>query len=157
MALPCHVKESCPTDRGAPSEAGDTPRVAGLLQGLEIPVEAFSSLAACSSLHYLDISYNIFPSGIWQKLFVPGKKLQHLQFPDVSVVSLDTDSYDTSSLQLTAADVQRLVSCCPGLQQLRAHGTLHETAAISALSSLSRPLARLWSAGSMQAGDRPWL
>lgn len=42
-----------------------------------------------------------------------------------------------SAVALTAADAQRLASCCPGLQQLSAYGTLRGAAELAALSSLS--------------------
>jgi hypothetical protein len=113
----------------------------GSLQSLAMPANsaAFSALAACSGLRYLDISYNSFSAGILQQLFAPGRKLPHLQFLDVSVVRADTDTYPrrAAALHLTAADTHQLVDCCPSLQQLRAHGTLHDTAALSALSALS--------------------
>jgi hypothetical protein len=107
------------------------------LQGLEMPAEAFSALAACSSLRYLDISYNSVPAGTWQQLFAPGRRLPLLQFLDVSCVSLDSDPYGMATLPLTAANAHRLVDCCSGLQQLHAHGTLHDAAALAALSALS--------------------
>lgn len=42
-----------------------------------------------------------------------------------------------SAMLLTAADARQLASCCPGLQQLSACGTLRDAAAVAALSALS--------------------
>lgn len=100
------------------------------------PLAAYTALRASSTLQYLDISHNKFPAGLWQQLFDPRQQLLQLR-----VLCIDQISYKYSTLEsavpLTAADAQRLASCCPGLQQLSAYRTLRDAAALAALSPLS--------------------
>jgi hypothetical protein len=70
---------------------------------------AYSALTASSSLVALAAGYAILPAGVWRHVFPPARKmlhLTHLEFSDESVWG--------------AADVSRLVSCCPNLCTLGA-------------------------------------
>jgi hypothetical protein len=107
-----------------------------------LPAAACTSLAASSKLQHLDISCNFFPLGLWQELFNPNRRLQQLRVLDIGETNVEYDNVD-SNLLLTAADAQRLASCCPGLQQLSAYGTLRGADAVAALSPLSCSLRTL--------------
>lgn len=85
--------QSCPTDESTP------------------PAVAYSVLTSSSMLQYLDISGCLLPADVWQYLIPGGKQLPHLGSLGLSgAYQLDGNP--------AAPDGSRLVSCCPGLQQL---------------------------------------
>lgn len=118
----------------------------GAPDGSVLPAAACTSLAASSKLQHLDISSNTFPLGLWRELFNPSRQLLQLQVLDIARTNYKS-LHEDSDLLLTAADAQRLASCCPGLQHLSAYGTLRDTAAVAALSPLSSSLRTLLLAG----------
>jgi hypothetical protein len=83
-----------------------------------LPAAAYTAIAASSQLQHLNISYNEFSLGLWQQLFNPSRQLQQLRVLNIDEVSYDDAWQDFAAMPLTAADVKRLASCCPGLQQL---------------------------------------
>jgi hypothetical protein len=121
------------------------------LTGLELHLDGgwppagptYSALTASSSLVSLKAFRATFPAGIWQYVFPPARKmlhLTHLAFADESVWS--------------AADVSRLVSCCPNLCRVDDmhlhHGfyvsRLQELSALTAMTVTypAADLAGLW-------------
>jgi hypothetical protein len=114
---------------------------------ITLTAAACTSLAASSKLQHLNISCNTFPLGLWRELFKPSSR-QLLQLRVLDIARTNFKSiHEDSDLLLTAADAQRLVRCCPGLQHLSAYGTLRDTAALAALSPLSSSLQTLLLAG----------
>lgn len=101
-----------------------------------ISAAAYTALAPSSKLQYLDISANDFVQGMWQEFFKQGRQLRELQVLNIARANFKS-AYEDSDLLLTAADAQRLVSCCPNLQCLSAYGTLRDADAVAALRPLS--------------------
>jgi len=76
---------------------------------------AYSALTASSALQYLNLRECSLPDGVWEHIFSADRSLPSLQALDLAYVCDDA--------RLKTCDVTRLVSCCPGLQQLDIAGT----------------------------------
>lgn len=70
---------------------------------------AYSALTASSALQELDVGYNSFPEGAWQHMFPPRRALRALQ---------RFGSSGGSRTPTSLADVNRIASCCPGLEHI---------------------------------------
>jgi hypothetical protein len=77
---------------------------------------AFSALTVSSKLQHLNVRYCTLPTGVWPHIFPIGRRLPHLRSLDISLL------HQPSGGRAAAPEGSRLVSCCPGLQQLDMQG-----------------------------------
>jgi hypothetical protein len=95
------------------------------------PAAAYAALAASSTLQHLDVCGCTLPVGVWQHIFPAGRQLPHLQTLNVAAVKLPAGAYSA------APDGNRLVDCCPGLQELEMLWLLCNAEQLTPLSRLS--------------------
>lgn len=114
-------------------------------------VAAFEGLTASSRLQHLDISRNFVPPGVWTHMFAEGRPLMHLRVLNLGGIMnfpmhwtgpmgprYVGHMYEQTRYHLQAT---RLVSCCPGLQDLDLLDWVYYPellAPLQGLSSLSR-------------------
>jgi hypothetical protein len=91
------------------------------------PASTHAALTASSKLHHLGISECSLPAGVWQHMFPAGRQLPHL-------TSLDACC---ALPPASAPDGSRLVSCCPGLQDLNIRGLQSSKEQVAPLQGLS--------------------
>jgi len=90
---------------------------------------AFSALTASSHLQHLELLWCEFPVGAWQQSFPPNRSL-----PQLTHLWLDAGEREGGAQQLSPANVQAMVSCCPSLTFLRLGSQL----AVSTAGPLSK-------------------
>jgi hypothetical protein len=89
----------------------------------------FSALTASSRLQHLDLSCNYMPPGVWTHMFVEGRSLPHLRVLNLgylrnsarkaaSFLHSNWKRMFEQTKDLAPLQASRLVSCCPGLQEL---------------------------------------
>jgi hypothetical protein len=98
-----------------------------------LPATAFAAITASSQLQEIDISDNVLPAGVWQHLFPAGRRLPHLTCLEMSDVRVAAVRGGAAS----AAEISRLVSCCPGLQSLDLMGFSRSVPLLGPLQRLS--------------------
>jgi hypothetical protein len=103
-----------------------------------IPVAAYSALTASSKLQHLDLSSSHLPAGalVWPHVFPIGRQLPHSRELNLSYVHKSEEmlALDTGHLALKGS---RLVSCCPGLQNLSLMGFQYSAELLATLQGLS--------------------
>jgi len=77
------------------------------------PAAAFSALTASSCLQHLELTNCQLPPCAWQQLFPPRRRLPELCYLGICFVISEEPAQ-----QLSPADVQVMVSCCPALAHL---------------------------------------
>jgi hypothetical protein len=95
------------------------------------PAAAYSALTASSKLVVLVLTRSRLPAGAWQHVFSAGKQLPHLREFKISWCR----QYGQDDAP--APDGSRLVSCCPGLQELFMQGLPYAAEWLTALQGLS--------------------
>jgi hypothetical protein len=80
------------------------------------PVAAYAALTASSKLQHLYLSSCTLPAGVWQHLFPTGRQLPHLQ--SLNIGCIIGAVRQPSGNHAAAPEGSRIVSCCPGLQDL---------------------------------------
>ena len=98
---------------------------------------AYSALTASSKLQHLDVRVSWLPADAWQHIFPAGRELPNLQVLDVGYTYHPGPGWHRAPVPAAAPEVSRLVSCCPGLQSLRAAGLRHNRALLAPLAGLS--------------------
>jgi len=71
---------------------------------------AYSVLTASSSLQHLALPSGQLPAGAWQQMFPPGRCL-----PELRHLFLPAEDNGGGRQQLSPADMQAMVACCPAL------------------------------------------
>jgi len=96
---------------------------------------AYSALTASSHLQHLELQNCGFPDGAWQHVFPRTRCL-----PELHYLSASSDDYGVRRQELSPADVQAMVSCCPALASLRLGPQLAvpTTAPLGVLTGLKR-------------------
>jgi hypothetical protein len=94
---------------------------------------AYSSLLASSKLHTLDLGSYSLSAGAWSHIFPARKHFPNLLVLDVCVSA----SLGAEGIAMTLPDMQRLVSCCPNLQQVSLSPALHTPEMLAPLCSLT--------------------
>jgi hypothetical protein len=110
------------------------------------PAAAYSALTASSTLQRLDVCGCTMPVGVWQHIFPAGRQLPRLQSLNVSSVRQPDGD------QSAAPDGDRLVGCCPGLQDLEMRFLPCNAQQLAPLSRLSGLTALI-----LCLSDGPWL
>jgi hypothetical protein len=95
------------------------------------PAAAYAALTASSTLQHLDVCGCTLPVGVWQHIFPAGRQLPHLQTLNIAAVKLPAGGHSA------APDGNRLVDCCPGLQELEMLWLLCNAEQLTPLSRLS--------------------
>jgi hypothetical protein len=101
------------------------------VEGDNPPATAYSAITASSKLQHLDITECLLPPGVWQHMFPMGRQLPHLQNLNLSEVEQADGGY------AIAPEGNRLVSCCPGLQELTMTGLQGSVGQLGALQHMS--------------------
>lgn len=94
---------------------------------------AFTTLTASSSLQELKLLLDGLPAGTLQAMLRPQQQLVHLRSLTFNIWCKDETGSDAPSV--SSADVVRLASCCPGLQELTL--TLQRDVQLTVLSQLT--------------------
>jgi hypothetical protein len=95
----------------------------------------YSALLASSKLHTLQLLWCTLPADAWPHVFPAGK-----HFPNLLVLDVDANvrgAWGAEGIAATLPGMQRLVSCCPNLQQVSLPPTLHTPELLAPLCGLT--------------------